>query len=85
MALDLALVLLGLAFVVSAVRVALGPSLADRVVASDVCLLCVVATLAILSVRQGVRQFEDAVLVAALFAFVATVSLARLIERGSRR
>lgn len=76
---DVALVFLGLAFAAGIARVVIGPTLADRAVAVDVCLFSVVAALALLSVRSGSAVFVDAVLVATLVGFVATVALARLV------
>lgn len=88
-AFDWVLIVLVAAFFAGLVRVALGPSLADRAVAADVCLFVVVSGLAVLSLRLGSPVFLDVVLVATLLGFVATVSLARLIEgehtgRGER-
>lgn len=82
--LDLALIVLGVAFVGSLVRAAIGPTLADRAVAVDVCLFTVVAALAVVSARAATTAFIDAVLVATLLGFIATISLARLIQRGRR-
>lgn len=78
---DLALMLLGLAFAAGIARVVVGPTLADRAIALDVCLFAVVAALALLSVRRGTAVFVDAVLIATLVGFVATVALARLVAR----
>jgi multicomponent Na+:H+ antiporter subunit F len=79
-AFDWVLLLLVVAFFAGLLRVALGPSLADRAVAADVCLFVVVSGLAVLSLRLDAPVFLDVVLVATLLGFVATVSLARLIE-----
>lgn len=80
-AVDLALLLLVAAFLAALSRVARGPTVADRVIAADVCFFTVVAVLALLSARDGTSWFLDAVLVATLLGFLASVSLARLIER----
>lgn len=78
---DVALLFLGLAFAAGIARVVIGPTLADRAVAVDVCLFSVVGALALLSVRRGTEVFVDAVLIATLVGFVATVALARLVAR----
>jgi multicomponent Na+:H+ antiporter subunit F len=80
--LDVVLVVLAAAFLVGLLRVALGPSLADRAVAADVCLFVVISGLAVLSLKLESAVFLDVVLVATLLGFVATVSLARLVEGG---
>lgn len=82
--LDLPLVILGVAFVIALARIAIGPTLADRVVAGEVGLLTFVSGLALLAARLGQTHLLDAVVVAALLQFIATVALARLIERKER-
>lgn len=76
------LALLGVGFLAGLVRVAVGPTIADRAVGADVCLFCVVGSLAVLAVELEAPAFLDAVLVATLLGFIATMSLARLVGRG---
>lgn len=78
---DVALLFLGLSFAAGILRVAIGPTLADRAVAADVCLFVVVAALALLAVRERASAFVDAAVVGTLVGFVATVSLARLVGK----
>ena len=82
--LDVGLFVLALAFVGALVRAAIGPTLADRAAATDVALFTVVAALAVLSARLQTAAYVDAVLVATLLGFVATIALARLLHRRSR-
>lgn len=79
--LDLALAALGLAFVCGIVRVAVGPTLADRAVAADVCLFALVAGVSLLAIRRDASTLIDVVLVATLLGFITTISLARLLRR----
>jgi multicomponent Na+:H+ antiporter subunit F len=79
--LDLALVLLGVAFALGLVRVILGPSVADRAVATDLCLFTVIGAVALTVLRNGAEQFEDVVLIATLLGFLATIALGALIGR----
>lgn len=78
---DVALGTLGVALLAGLIRVIVGPTLADRAVAADVCLFVVVAGVALLAVRLDAPAFLDAVLVATLLGFVATISLARLVGK----
>lgn len=80
--LDLALIVLGVAFALGLVRVVLGPTVADRAVATDLCLFTVIGAVALTVLRTGAEQFEDVVLIAVLLGFVATIALAALIGRG---
>ncbi|WP_052667125.1 monovalent cation/H+ antiporter complex subunit F [Nitriliruptor alkaliphilus] len=79
--LDIALVALGVGFALGMVRVILGPSVADRAVATDLCLFTVVAAVALTVLRTGAEQFEDVVLIATLLGFLATIALAALVGR----
>ena len=81
---NIGLVLVVAAFAISLLRVVLGPSLADRAVAVDICFFSVVAVFALLAARNELAAFADAVLIASLVGFLATVSLARLVSRGRR-
>ena len=78
---DIALVILLVAFVGATLRLVIGPTLADRAAAADVCFFCVVSSLALFALRSESAAFIDGVLVASLLGFVATVSLARLIGK----
>lgn len=81
-ALDLGLITLAVAFLIALVRVAIGPSLADRAVAADVGLFGAMAGIALLAVRFEAFEFADAVLIATLLGFVATTALAWLLGKG---
>jgi multicomponent Na+:H+ antiporter subunit F len=80
-ALDLTLLVLAAGFLAALIRVVIGPSVADRAVAADVCLYVVVAALALLSVRLEAVALLDAVLIATMLGFIATISLAALVRR----
>ncbi|CAN5799165.1 hypothetical protein BH23ACT8_BH23ACT8_11360 [soil metagenome] len=80
-AIEVALAGLALTFALALLRVGIGPTLADRAAATDVCLYSLVASLAVLAVRQESEAFIDVLLIATLLGFVASVALARLIGR----
>jgi multicomponent Na+:H+ antiporter subunit F len=80
-AIDVALLMLALALALALVRVIRGPTVADRAVAADVCLYTVVAALSLLSIRLMAASLLDAVLIATMLGFVATLSLAILLRR----
>lgn len=79
--LDGALGVLAAAYLLALVRVGLGPTLADRVVASELGLAVLVGGIGLLAVRLESTHFLDAVVLVALLQFVATIALARLLER----
>jgi multicomponent Na+:H+ antiporter subunit F len=78
---DLALLALAAGFLAALARVIVGSGVADRAVAADVCFYAVVAALALLSVRLEAPALLDAVVVATMLGFIATISLARLVRR----
>jgi multicomponent Na+:H+ antiporter subunit F len=80
-AIEVALAGLALTFALALLRVGIGPTLADRAAATDVCLYSLVAGLAVLAVSQESEAFIDVLLIATLLGFVASVALARLIGR----
>lgn len=82
-AVAIALGLLTLAILASFVRLARGPSLADRVVALDVIAASIVAAALLYAIQTGLAVFIDVALTIALVTFVGTVALAHSIESGA--
>ncbi len=72
------------AFLLATVRLILGPTLPDRVVALDLLTMLVVALLALFALASGIAAYLDAALALALVAFLATVAFARFIDRDPR-
>ncbi len=76
--------LLAVAIVAAFVRLARGPSLADRVVALDAIAATIVAAAVVLAIRTGLAVFIDVALTIALVTFLGTLALAFAIERGGQ-
>lgn len=74
-----------LSLAIAFVRLARGPTLADRVVALDMMTVTVIAVCGVVSVATGVFALLDVALVLALVGFLATVALARFAERRDAR
>jgi multicomponent K+:H+ antiporter subunit F len=83
LALDIAFVAFAAALALAAVRLALGPSVPDRILALDALYVNVVAITILLGIRYNTLAYFEAALVIALFGFVATVALARFAARGN--
>jgi multicomponent Na+:H+ antiporter subunit F len=75
------LALLSLALFLAFVRLAQGPSLADRVVALDLISTLAVGIIAVYTIAAKQPAFLDAAIVVALVGFVATVGFARYVEQ----
>jgi len=73
------LVMLGVAF--AFVRLLLGPSLSDRIVALDMMTVLIVAFCGLYAMLAEDEAFVDVAIVLALVGFLATVALARFVER----
>jgi multicomponent Na+:H+ antiporter subunit F len=80
-AVNVALVVMSLALVLSLARLIRGPSLPDRVVALDLIAVLAVGVIAIYSITTVQPALLDAALVLALIVFLGTVIFARYLER----
>ncbi len=77
-----ALGLLALALAAAFVRLAIGPSLADRVAALEVMASTTVAAALLYAMRTGLGVFIDISMAVALVSFLGTVALSFAIEHG---
>lgn len=75
----IALVLLGLALLVSVVRIIIGPTLADRVLALDLMTVVAMGFVGALAIRTGQILYLDIAIALALLGFLATIALARYV------
>ncbi len=82
--LDGAMLLIGLALILCAIRLTRGPSIADRAVALDQITIQVVAIVILYSMRVNDPVYLDAATVVALIGFLSTLAFARYIERGAK-
>ncbi|MFJ6281315.1 monovalent cation/H+ antiporter complex subunit F [Arthrobacter subterraneus] len=63
-------------------RMVVGPEDADRAVATDLVFFVFIAAVALLALRTDTPALIDVVVVATLTGFLATVALARLVDRS---
>lgn len=81
----IALLLLGLALLISLVRIVIGPTLADRVLALDLLTVVAMGFIGAIALRTGLWLYLDIAIALALLGFLATVALARyILLRGGR-
>lgn len=78
-------VIMGIALILTFVRVVRGPSLPDRVVALELFSTTVVGLVGVYAIQSGVASFLDAAIVIALMGFLAAIGFARFLERGGPR
>jgi multicomponent Na+:H+ antiporter subunit F len=77
-----ALVIFTIALLVSVVRLVLGPSLPDRVLALDLMGTLAVGYVGVVALRTGFSLYVDIAIALALAGFVSTVALARFVLGG---
>jgi multicomponent Na+:H+ antiporter subunit F len=78
-ALTAALCVLSLALLVTVVRVIIGPTLPDRVVALDMLVAIAIGFIAVLGIRTGQTLYADIAIALGLVGFLATVAFARFV------
>lgn len=72
-----ALVILGLALVLATIRIIIGPTFADRVLALDLLTMVAMGFVGAIAIRTGLTLYLDIAIALALLGFLATVALAR--------
>jgi multicomponent Na+:H+ antiporter subunit F len=80
--LDAGFLLLGLTLLASTWRMVVGPTNADRAVGADLTYVVLISVLALAAVRFDQPMLFDLVLVATLVGFIASIALARLVDRS---
>lgn len=73
---------LALGQILSMVRLVLGPTTGDRILALDTMVINALGLVVVVGIRQGVQIYFEVSLLIAMLGFVSTVALARFILRG---
>lgn len=81
-ALIIALVVLVLGQILSMVRLVIGPTSGDRILALDTMAINALGIVVVIGISQGVQMFFEVALLIAMLGFVSTVALARFLLRG---
>ncbi|CAB4742310.1 unannotated protein [freshwater metagenome] len=78
---NLGFILLSLGALLTLARLIQGPSLADRIVATDLLLTLLVMGIAVLTARTGEGTYLIVMVIVAMVGFFGTAMVARFIER----
>lgn len=81
-ALTIAFVTLALGQVLSMLRLVLGPTSADRILALDTMVINAIGLIVVIGMSQGVQIYFEVSLLVAMLGFVSTVALCRFLLRG---
>jgi multicomponent Na+:H+ antiporter subunit F len=84
MAKIIAMVLLCIALMLAFVRLVLGPSLPDRVVALDLIAAISAGFITVYAIDRDQHVFVDAAIVLSLITFLGTVAFTQYLERRAR-
>ena len=68
--------------ILAMVRLVLGPTPGDRILALDTMVINAIGLVVVLGIHQGVQIYFEVSLLIAMLGFVSTVALARFILRG---
>lgn len=80
--LTISLVLFGISIAITFIRIVLGPSFPDRVIAMDVIGVNIISVIAIVSISFNTKAYLDVILILAILAFISTIAFSKFIERG---
>ena len=81
-AMGFAMACLGLAMMLAAVRMFLGPTAQDRVMAMDTLYVCAMMLMLVLGMRSGSDIYFEMALLIALVGFIGSVAMAKFLLRG---
>lgn len=81
-ALGLAVLLVSSASVLSLIRLLMGPSVPDRILALDTLYVNTIALVVLFGLRQGSTLYFEAALLIAVLGFIGTVALSKYLLRG---
>ncbi|MEM5470084.1 K+/H+ antiporter subunit F [Celeribacter marinus] len=73
---------LALGQILSMVRLVLGPTPGDRILALDTMVINALGLVVLLGIYQGIQIYFEVSLLIAMLGFVSTVALARFVLRG---
>ena len=77
-----ALVFFAIAIGMAVIRIILGPSMPDRVLALDVIGVNLIASIAVISVLMNTKVYLEVILILGILSFVGTIAYSKFIERG---
>lgn len=78
----IAMVMISIAIALNLWRLAIGPSLPDRILALDTMYVNAIALLILFGIYQGSALYFEAALLIAVMGFVGTVALSKYLLRG---
>ncbi|MFT5188202.1 MAG: multicomponent K+:H+ antiporter subunit F [Verrucomicrobiales bacterium] len=81
-ALDIAVLIVSAASVLSLIRLLIGPSIPDRILALDTLYVNSIALVILFGLEQGTMLYFEAALLIAVMGFIGTIALSKYLLRG---
>jgi len=82
---NISIIMIGISLILIFIRLAIGPSIEDRIVALDLLAANAIGFVAVYAIQSKTTTFLDVGIIVALLAFLGTVAFAYYLERGTRK
>lgn len=80
--LTVSLALFAIAIGIAVLRILLGPSMPDRVLALDVIGVNLISSIAVISILLNTKAFLEVILILGILSFIGTIAYSKFVERG---
>lgn len=85
LAVNISVFIIGLSLLIIFIRLLIGPSIEDRIIAIDLFFANAIGFVGVYSIQNGTTTFLDVGFIIALLAFLGTVAFAYYLERRTKR
>lgn len=82
MMMTISLILFAVAIGIAVLRIILGPSMPDRVLALDVIGVNLISSIAVISILLNTKAFLEVILILGILSFIGTIAYSKFVERG---
>lgn len=80
--LAISVVLFAITIAIAVLRLIIGPSMPDRVIAMDVVGVNLIAMIGVVSIVYGTKAYLEVILILGILSFISTIAFSKYIERG---
>jgi len=84
-AVNISIIMIGISLILIFIRLAIGPSIEDRIVALDLLAANAIGFISVYAIQNKTTTFLDVGIIVALLAFLGTVAFAYYLERRTRK
>ena len=84
-AVNISIIMIGISLILIFIRLAIGPSIEDRIVALDLLAANAIGFVSVYAIQNKTTTFLDVGIIVALLAFLGTVAFAYYLERRTKK